>query len=312
MQNKLAEYGLSLDEFKELYGDNYQKVKGSWKKMGLFDLPKNSLYQKVTEAGATSIVTGDLYARETVDGWELGGNLGLRRDLMTGEHPLRKGRKLSELTGENLLDIDGTKMGSLLKQIKQIKKERLQLIGTLEKKTPEPSRGDSSQEDTPPIKLPEPQFVQAALEGQTNKIRDSLQAGSNPNMWNETDRTPLMLAAFNGHTGIVKMLLEAGANIHAKDASGRTALMYAATGSNVETVRLLLENGAQINAVDQGERWSALMFAAAEGYGEVVDVLLQHGADGSLLDADADTAADFAEGNGHVELAERLKKKLSR
>lgn len=179
-----------------------------------------------------------------------------------------------------------------------------------EKTTISESSSASEFEEETADPLAEPLFAEAALEGKTNEVRATLKAGSNPNMWDETGRTPLMLASFNGHTGVVKMLLEAGANVHAKDPSGRTALMYACTGSNVETVRLLLENGAKVNEVDQGERWSPLMFAAAEGHGEVVDLLLQYEADVTLSDIDGDTAADFAQQRGYSQLANYLRKRI--
>jgi ankyrin repeat protein len=75
--------------------------------------------------------------------------------------------------------------------------------------------------------------------------------------------------------------------------------MYASSGPNHETVALLLARGATVNLRDTEERFTALMFAASEGQDKVVRLLLEHGADPSLVDADGDTALTFAKQNGH-------------
>jgi ankyrin repeat protein len=49
------------------------------------------------------------------------------------------------------------------------------------------------------------------------------------------------------------------------------------------------------------------MTAAAEGQLEVVQLLLDRGADPSLEDADGDTALSFAREKGHLEVADLLK-----
>jgi ankyrin repeat protein len=49
-----------------------------------------------------------------------------------------------------------------------------------------------------------------------------------------------------------------------------------------------------------------LMFAAAEGQKEVVQALLQNNANTTVKDKDGETARDFAEKNGHREVATML------
>jgi ankyrin repeat protein len=116
-----------------------------------------------------------------------------------------------------------------------------------------------------------------------------------------------MLAAYNGHTGIVERLLEEGGDVNKSDINGRTPLIFAASGPFPETVELLLQADSDPNATDSEEGWSALMFAAAEGHRDVVQKLLEYGADVSLKDKDGDTAIDFASNNNQTDVVELLK-----
>ena len=53
-------------------------------------------------------------------------------------------------------------------------------------------------------------------------------------------------AAKNGNYEIIKSLMFEGVDVNAKDSDGWTALMYAAQQGHVEIVNLLLNNGAEI------------------------------------------------------------------
>ncbi len=79
------------------------------------------------------------------------------------------------------------------------------------------------------------------------------------------------------------------------------------TGAFHESVTLLLEAGSQVNLADNVEQFTALMFAAAEGQAEIVQILLDKGADKSLVDKDGDSAYNFAVANGHQAVAALLK-----
>lgn len=70
--------------------------------------------------------------------------------------------------------------------------------------------------------------------------------------------TPLMRAALNGNTERVKELIHQGADINQRDDNGRTALMFAVTNMHYETMKVLLEYGADVN-VKSNEGGTALM-----------------------------------------------------
>ena len=101
-----------------------------------------------------------------------------------------------------------------------------------------------------------------------------------------SSRTALMRAASAGYVDIVRLLLSKGAQVNVNVDDG-TPLMVAVNAGQVEIMKLLLAAGADVNAVHRmGDQ--ALMMAAeqrsyrkpsAEPNAEVVQVLLDHGAD---------------------------------
>src|ERR1044071_1884212 len=88
----------------------------------------------------------------------------------------------------------------------------------------------------------------------------------------------LIEAAKQGDTDKVRKLLGKGADVNAKDLNGRTALMEAALWRRTETVKVLLDKGADVNAKDNKEE-TALLATARVGLAEIVKMLLAKGAD---------------------------------
>lgn len=166
-----------------------------------------------------------------------------------------------------------------------------------------------AQEKPKPDPVKEKALLDAALAGETEKVKSLLKENTNVDAVDEDGHTPLMYSSFNGHTEIVKILLDMGASVTAIDYAGRTALMYASTGPFPKTVELLLEYKSDPNSVDKEEHFTPLMHAAAEGHLDVVKVLLQNGADPFLVDIDGDTAEAFALQNGHKEIADFINSK---
>ena len=160
--------------------------------------------------------------------------------------------------------------------------------------------------DVASIPAAEEEMRQAALEGDREKVKKTLDAGINVNAMNQEGHTALMLAAYNGHTDIVSSLIQRGAVVDRRDLLGQTALLYASSGQFPETVRVLLDKGAEPNIVDSNEHFSPLMHAATAGNLDVVKLLLESGADRLLTDVDGDNAEFFAKQAGHNQVAEYL------
>ena len=90
----------------------------------------------------------------------------------------------------------------------------------------------------------------------------------------------LFAAARKGDVTAVKAFLDRGVSVNAKARYDRTALSFAAHRGHLEVVQLLLERGADPNVKDTFYGSSALALAASERHLPVVQALLNRGADG--------------------------------
>jgi ankyrin repeat protein len=150
--------------------------------------------------------------------------------------------------------------------------------------------------------------------------RALIKAGATVDLANDYGVTPLLHASRTGDAAMADLLLQAGANPARTHPEGETPLMAAARAGSVPAVRLLLARGVDVNAAETFQKTTALMWAAAEGHREVVDVLLEAGADPnrqahvtSLTQRhNADhptggfTALMLAARNGHEEMVRQL------
>lgn len=178
-------------------------------------------------------------------------------------------------------------------------------------------------------------LMNATDQNAVQMVADLLEKGADPNMI--LRRTPLHLAAEKGRIEIIDLLLANNADVNARDHSGRTPLLLAIAARWPEVARTLREAGADasvctesgtsllfaalerddyetarwalVNGVDvnarriDAEHTTALMLMASEGNLEMVELLLESGADPSVTNKDGKTAFDLARG---AELKTRL------
>lgn len=110
---------------------------------------------------------------------------------------------------------------------------------------------------------------------------------------NDELKTPLFMAAHRGNVEAVKLLLFAGANPAALDRAHNTPLHFARTAA---TARLLLrEKNVRVNARNkQGNTPLHAAFAFPGSTGpDLVDCLLEHGADAQACNKNGQRAADL-------------------
>lgn len=107
-------------------------------------------------------------------------------------------------------------------------------------------------------------------------------------------------AAEQGDLEAVRTALESGTDVDARDPFGRTALMRAAATGQLDVLEELLERDADVHATSADGR-TALMFAAESAPTPRAPLLLlQAGADPTVVDDEGRTAAALAEDNGAV------------
>ena len=149
---------------------------------------------------------------------------------------------------------------------------------------------------------------------------------------NEEGQTALMHAAYNGDDEIAKIIRhdclvkrispDNGENeevqsaqenservygyINSKDIYGYTALMYASANGHAEIVDLLLESGADVEVRDYGNQ-TALMYASVHGHDSIVKSLISKGhSNPNVKDNRGLTALSWASSYGYVEAQRAL------
>ena len=111
---------------------------------------------------------------------------------------------------------------------------------------------------------------------------------------------PLGLAAFFGRTEAAELLIARGAEVNtpSRNAQRVNALHAALAGPAPELARSLLAAGADVNLAQQ-DGVTPLHEAAHNGRADLVQLLLDHGADPSARDGKGRTARDFATERNH-------------
>jgi uncharacterized protein len=110
-------------------------------------------------------------------------------------------------------------------------------------------------------------FLRAAQSSDIELMKLLLEHGADPTLNTDDNTTPLMVASGIGwvegvtyewskaaNLETVKMLLDLGIDVNGRNSEGRTALMGAAHKGRNEIVQLLVDRGADLNAHDIGSR----------------------------------------------------------
>ncbi len=152
-----------------------------------------------------------------------------------------------------------------------------------------------------------------------------LRYGADPNLYENGAPTPLMIAVSTGNLDVVKLLVENGAdpsltNWSYTDPAG-SALRNAAVDGHYNIAEYLLEQGALVNARPvkvrslynapgvKIERGYTALNAAAAAKGDqirIVKLLLDHGADPTLMGEDGLSSADLALRKGNMQVYQYL------
>jgi hypothetical protein len=180
------------------------------------------------------------------------------------------------------------------------------------------------------------ELLDAAAVGDADRVAAALQRGADIEARDDHERTALLLAATHDHVGVANVLITNGADPNALDDRHDTPwLVTGVTGSvamlevllpsepdltirnrfggvsvipashrgHVEYVRRVVQTDIAINHVnDPG--WTALLEAVilgdgGERYQQIVQILLDAGADPTIADLDGVTPLEHARAKGH-------------
>ena len=137
--------------------------------------------------------------------------------------------------------------------------------------------------------------------------------GGNPSLKTRMGRSgeALALATKRNFVEAVRLLLEAGVDTNYQDPMGETALHVAARFGHVKCAKLLLSGSgasdrALANIVEVTFGWTPLFVACVDGHFNMVQLLVDAGADPSLADASGWTAREHAAFRGNIDIARAL------
>nr|XP_061826937.1 ankyrin repeat domain-containing protein 50 [Nerophis lumbriciformis]XP_061826939.1 ankyrin repeat domain-containing protein 50 [Nerophis lumbriciformis] len=153
----------------------------------------------------------------------------------------------------------------------------------------------------------------AAWGGHSQAIKLLLDAGAEVDGCDAEGRTALRAAAWGGHEETVLILLDRGAQVNKADRKGRTPLIAAAYMGHHEAVEVLLDHNAEVDLPDGDGRTALSVAAlcvptaaGVKGYCQVANLLLERGAEPGHRDHDGMTPVLLAAYEGHEDIVELL------
>lgn len=154
----------------------------------------------------------------------------------------------------------------------------------------------------------------AAGYGRVRSVEFLIRAGADLNATDRLDLTPLMSACSLGKnkgSRVALLLIAAGADVrYVRTADGMTALKFAVHACKPEVIQALIDRGAEVDG-PPGTDQTALMIAARANHVEALQVLVSNGAELSLACklpwAEGRTAEGLAELEGQHAALEYLR-----
>ena len=166
----------------------------------------------------------------------------------------------------------------------------------------------------------EPGLHEAAAIGKTRLVADLVRGDKGVvDSYSPEGFTALALAAHFGHRETAEFLIDQGADVNAvaRHEMKVTPLHAALFGRRIETAKLLIERGADVTMKRGGQGWersgwTALHYVAGFGFIDLVEPLLERGADLNAQDDEGQTPLEVAIAAGQAEAAGMLRLRATR
>ena len=160
----------------------------------------------------------------------------------------------------------------------------------------------------------------AAARGDLDVVRTVVEHGADVNAADQDGETALHTAAAHNRPAVIDLLIDAGASIEPEGSQGHSPLHCATQSSSLEAVIALLKHGASV--AKQDSLGATPLHLAATNAGEprvaeIVESLLERGADETITTVDGSSVADlvgvFVEArNSRTEEVERVRRLLAK
>lgn len=157
----------------------------------------------------------------------------------------------------------------------------------------------------------EPLLIIATKYGNTDIVELLISKRVNIDDVDRDDNTALLMAIRRDNLDIVKILLEKGANVNAQNTNKEIPIIIALKSINSrespKIITVLINNGANVNYVSRDERKTPLHLASKIWYlADVVDALLEHGADVNAQTVNEETPLYLASQVGNIDIVKIL------
>lgn len=150
-------------------------------------------------------------------------------------------------------------------------------------------------------------LMNAAKYGHYDVAEKLISNGASINIALEHGEPALLFAAKSDSTAIIDLLLNHNAAVDSVNTSGISPLMVVAGKGNIEAVKLLIAKKADVNLFDFKKGLTALMLAAINGHSAVCELLINAGADYTMINYSGMIALELAELHGKWKIAKSIK-----
>lgn len=132
----------------------------------------------------------------------------------------------------------------------------------------------------------EPSVLAVAIaKGALDTARLAMEKGATPDGLSLTGENLLPWTITQGHYAAAHLLLDYGARVNARDARGQSAVMLAIAAKRPKLLVRLLQDGSEMDGTHRAtQRLGPLAWAVENAHPEIIDMLLEAGADPSEVD----------------------------